>query len=137
MDPNDFDIRREGRRWSREEIERKCLAAEHPDTPGKMELIEGRLFHGEAQRITMLGWMLEMVGADSAVRLGDPEVWREAVEALPETGRGPVGANKKRVEKLEALAEEVRRIIENAGWRERNLYWPDGMHLVEERLQDL
>ena len=30
----------------------------------------------------MLGWMLEMMGADVAVRLGDPEVWRAAVAGL-------------------------------------------------------
>lgn len=131
---HDFDILREGRRWSREEIERKYLAPEHPGAPGKMELVHGKLFHSEAQRVTMLGWMLEMVGADAAVRLGDPEVWREAVENLPpRTG----GSRAARMEKLEALAEEVRRVVENAGWRERNLYWPEGMHRVEEKLREL
>jgi hypothetical protein len=30
----------------------------------------------------MLGLMLENVGADQAVRLGDPAVWRAAVAAL-------------------------------------------------------
>lgn len=80
---HDFDIRREGRRWSREEAERDYLALhEHPDAPGKMELAEGTLFHNDAQRITMLGWLLEMLGADAAVRLGDPGVWRAAVEDL-------------------------------------------------------
>lgn len=79
-----LDIRREGRGWSREEIERKYLAAdEDPDAPGRMELIDGKLYHSDAQRLTMLGWMLEMMGADAAVRLGDSEVWREAVRNLP------------------------------------------------------
>ncbi len=125
---HDFDIRREGRAWSKEEIEHKYLAPEHPDEPGKMELIHGKLFHTDAQRTTMLGWMLEMLGADTAVRLGDPDVWREAVEGLPPKGRGA---------KLEALAEEVRRVVENSGWRDRNVYWPEGMHRVEESLRDL
>jgi hypothetical protein len=31
----------------------------------------------------------------------------------------------------------VRKVIENPGWRERNLYWPEGMRLVEERLKEL
>jgi hypothetical protein len=44
----DFDIRHE-------EIEWKYLAGEHPDVPGKMELIEDRFSHSEAQRSTMLG----------------------------------------------------------------------------------
>jgi hypothetical protein len=73
--------------------------------------------------------MLEMVGA--------PEVWREGVEALPLPGREPVVAHQERVDKLGALAGEVRRVVENAGWRERNVYWPEGMHLVEERLEAL
>ena len=36
----------------------------------------------------MLGWMLEQLGIDAAVRLGDPEVWREALEALDRERRG-------------------------------------------------
>jgi hypothetical protein len=32
--------------------------------------------------VKLLGLLLENVGADRAVRLGDPSVWRSAVEAL-------------------------------------------------------
>lgn len=78
-----FDIRREGRGWSREEADRNyCALHEHPDAPGKMEMVDGKFYHSEAQRITMLGWLLEMVGEDAAVRLGDPQVWRAAVGSL-------------------------------------------------------
>ena len=42
----------------------------------------GKLYHSDAQRITMLGWLPEMPGADAAVQLGDPEVWRAAVDSL-------------------------------------------------------
>lgn len=136
-DLHDFDIRREGRRWSPEEMERKWRP--HPEAPEKLELIEGKLFVSEGQRITMLGWLLEMVGADAAVRLGDPKVWREAVEGLPvhagELGSGV--ASRERVKKLEALAAEVRKVVKSSGWRDRDLYWPEGMHLVEERLEEL
>jgi hypothetical protein len=79
----------------------------------------------------MLGWLLEMVGADATERLGDPEIWRAAVESLS----GQVDDT--RAKKLEALADEVRDVVENAGWRERNLDWPDGMHRVEEMLREL
>ena len=134
---HDFDIRREGRRWSREEMERKWRP--HPEAPEKLELIEGKLFISEGQRITMLGWLLEMVGADAAVRLDDPKVWREAVEGLSvhagELGSGV--ASRERDKKLEALAAEVRKVVENSGWRDRNVYWPEGMHLAEERLEEL
>lgn len=79
--PFGFDIRREGRRWTSEEIESKWRQA-HATVPEKLELIEGKVFLGDEQRITMLGWMLEQLGADVAVRMGDPEVWREAVEDM-------------------------------------------------------
>lgn len=78
--PFRFDIRREGRAWTAEEVEAKYRP--HETVPEKMELIEGKLFWSDEQRITMLGWMLEQVGADTAVRLGEPEVWREAVEEM-------------------------------------------------------
>ena len=70
----EWNIRREGRRWSREEIKTHYRMA-----PEKIELIDGMLFGTEADRIVMLGLLLENLGVDQAVRLGDPEVWREAV----------------------------------------------------------
>ncbi len=51
--------------------------------PEKLEMIRGRLLWSNRQRITLLALLLENVGADQAVRLGDPEVWRAAVAALP------------------------------------------------------
>lgn len=78
--PFEFDIGRKGRRWTPEEIESKWR--EHATVPGKLELIEGKVFLGDEQRITMLGWMLEQLGADVAVRMGEPEVWREAIEEM-------------------------------------------------------
>jgi hypothetical protein len=69
-----WDIRREGRRWSREEIDSHYRMA-----PDKIELIGGMVFGTEADRMTMLGLLLENLGVDNAVRLGDPEVWRAAV----------------------------------------------------------
>lgn len=78
--PFGFDIRREGRSWTNEEVDAKYRP--HETVPEKMELIDGKLFWSDEQRITMLGWMLEQVGADTAVRLGAPEVWREAVEEI-------------------------------------------------------
>ena len=48
-------------------------------------MIRGKLFFSERHRIRMLGLLLENVGADKAVRLGDPNVWRAAVASLDET----------------------------------------------------
>ena len=50
--------------------------------PRKLEVWEGRLLFDEEARILLLGLLLENVGADVAVRLGDPTVWRAAVAAL-------------------------------------------------------
>jgi len=72
-----WDIRREGRSWSGDEgLERYNL------TPEKFEMCEGRLFWSDADRVNLLALLLENVGADRAVRLGDPRVWMEAVEGL-------------------------------------------------------
>ena len=77
MDQINWDIRREGRAWQGDEAwNRYQLSAE------KIEMIEGKLFWDEEQRINMLGLLLENVGVDAAVRLGDPHVWRDAVADL-------------------------------------------------------
>jgi hypothetical protein len=51
-------------------------------TPEKIEMVGGKLFDNRQQRLLMLAMLLENVGADAAVRLGNPKVWREAVAAL-------------------------------------------------------
>lgn len=77
-----WDIRREGRAWTREE-----WSVRREVTPDKNELIRGKLFWCEEDRLAMLALLLENVGADRAVRIGDPRVWREAVAALGQEGR--------------------------------------------------
>ena len=69
-----WDIRREGRAWtSGEALQRYEL------TPERIEMIEGRLLFDDDERLTLLGLLLENVGTDAAVRLGDIGAWREAV----------------------------------------------------------
>lgn len=72
-----WDIRREGRAWTGDEgMQRFSL------TPEKFEMYRGKLFWSDEDRVNLLGLLLENVGADQAVRLGDPAVWRAAVAAL-------------------------------------------------------
>jgi hypothetical protein len=72
-----WDIRRTGRDWQGEEVwSRYQLATE------KIELIYGKLFCGEEERTQMLGLLLVQLGAYTAVRLGDPQVWRDAVAEI-------------------------------------------------------
>src|SRR5687768_9696585 len=72
-----WNIGRKGRAWRVEAMQRWEL------TPEKIEMVKGKLFYSDDQRIAMLGMLLENMGADAAVRLGDPEVWRQAVARLP------------------------------------------------------
>jgi hypothetical protein len=51
-------------------------------TPEKIETSGGKLFWSEADRLVLLGVLLENVGVDAAVRRGDPEVWRAAISDL-------------------------------------------------------
>ena len=73
----DWDIRREGRAWRGDEILQR-----HELTPARIELIDGKLFWSEEDRIMLLGLLLENVGADKAVRLGDAKVWQDAIARL-------------------------------------------------------
>lgn len=74
-----WDIRRDGRAWTPEEwnVRREL-------TPHKNELIRGKLYWRDEDRLHMLALLLENIGADRAVRIGDPRVWREAIAALGE-----------------------------------------------------
>lgn len=75
-----WDIRREGRSWEGDEAwERYQL------TPEKTEMTDGKLYWDDEERLTMLGLLLENVGIDKAIRLGDPRLWREAIADLEET----------------------------------------------------
>lgn len=84
----EWDIRREGRAWSGDDaFQRYSL------TPEKFEMIDGKLFWTEEDRVNLLALLLENVGADRAVRLGDPSVWMEAVEELRADAQGGGGTS--------------------------------------------
>lgn len=80
-----FRFERKGRIWTREEVEEKYFKL----CPDKIELIQGKMFCADEQRMRMLALLLENVGIDAAVSLGDPQVWKEAIEArLAELKKG-------------------------------------------------
>lgn len=76
MSKERWDIRHEGRAWGEEALARYSL------TPEKIEMVRGKLLSSDEERLTLLALLLENVGVDKAVRLGDSAVWREAVDAL-------------------------------------------------------
>jgi hypothetical protein len=77
MRDSDWDIRREGRAWEQDEAMQRYQL-----TPEKMEMVRGKLLWDEEDRVKLLGLLLENVGADRTVRLGNPDVWRAAVRNL-------------------------------------------------------
>jgi hypothetical protein len=82
--PGGWNIQREGRSWNREEWQSRRELC-----PEKIEMIQLKLFWSDEERIAMLGLLLENLGVDSAVRLGDPKVWRDAIAALEDSPEIP------------------------------------------------
>ena len=78
MRSQEWIIERGGRAWSPDERRSRWEL-----TPEKLEMWEGKLLWDDEQRINLLGLLLENMGADEAVRLGDPAVWRAAIQGLP------------------------------------------------------
>jgi hypothetical protein len=76
MKPIDWDIRREGHRWTKEEIDCRLYQA-----PEKIEFVGG-IFSSERERLTVLAMLLENLGIDKAVRLGKIEDWKAALADL-------------------------------------------------------
>jgi hypothetical protein len=70
-----WDIRREPRAWSPEEMDVRW-----PLTPEHFESIDGKLFFEDAQRLHLLAMLLENVGIDAAIQLAPAELWREALD---------------------------------------------------------
>ena len=72
-----WDIRNEARDWQKDECWQRFELL-----PEKFEMVEGQLCCSDQDRENLLGLLLELVGADRAVRLGNPDVWRAAVAKL-------------------------------------------------------
>ena len=73
MEPQDWDVRRTGRRWTREEFDDRLYRA-----PEKVEFVSG-IFDGDRQRLTVLGMLLENLGIDTVVQFGRLDDWKAAV----------------------------------------------------------
>jgi hypothetical protein len=78
MKDSDWIIERQGRSWTKEEFRHRASLG-----PEKLEIYQGKLLWTDEERVELAGLLIENLGADRIVRLGDPEIWREAVKALP------------------------------------------------------
>lgn len=78
-EPGTFDIGLEGKRWTVKRFH------ELDDVlPEKFELIDGKLFWSERERLGLLGAMLEQIGLAKAVTLAPKALWMQALEQLEE-----------------------------------------------------
>lgn len=53
-------------------------------SPGKIEMVEGKLFWSDADRLIMVGLLIENLGVDKVMQLGNPAIWKKAAFALSE-----------------------------------------------------
>lgn len=74
----DWDIQREGRPWTADEFNTRVPKLMSLN----FEVDNGKLFWSEKTRRMVLAMLLENVGMDAAVRLGDPALWKEAIDRL-------------------------------------------------------
>ena len=77
FDPAEWDIRRVGRRWAGEEANKRIYQA-----PEKIEFVSGKIFANDRQRLAVLAMLLENLGIDAVLRLGNPAEWKAAVKEL-------------------------------------------------------
>jgi hypothetical protein len=76
FDPAEWKIEREGREWKGEEFNKRIYQA-----PETIEYVGG-IFVNERQRLTVLAMLLENLGIDKAVQLGNLEDWEAAIAEL-------------------------------------------------------
>jgi hypothetical protein len=76
MKPIEWGIRREGRRWSHEELDQRLNQA-----PEKIEFVDG-IFASDRERLLVLGMLVENLGIDRAIRFGKLEDWKPAIADL-------------------------------------------------------
>jgi hypothetical protein len=70
-----WNIGVEGRRWTAEEVRVRAELI-----PPRIEVIDGLMLWSDEERMQLLAMLLENVGARAAVRLGSPEVWKQALD---------------------------------------------------------
>jgi hypothetical protein len=76
FDTAEWKIEREGREWKDHEFDKRIYQA-----PEKIEYVGG-IFINERQRLTVLAMLLENLGIDKAVQLGNLEDWKAAIAEL-------------------------------------------------------
>ena len=99
MKQRKYDVTLAGRPWTSSEAQERF-----DQLPLKPELIDGRLYFTEAERLKMLAALLEHCGAAAAVLIGDVDVWREAVRGVGSDHHPPHAAQETPILGSEVLA---------------------------------
>lgn len=73
---NGWNIGRAGRPWTGPEGLEKL-----DRLPGRLEMAQGKLCLSKAERLTLLAGLLENIGLDEVVKLGQFQDWQEAIAA--------------------------------------------------------
>ena len=74
-----WDIRRKGRTWTHDEYMDRIYRA-----PVKIEFAGG-IFTSDRERLAVLAMLLENLGIEKAIRLGNPADWKAAVSKLKDS----------------------------------------------------
>jgi hypothetical protein len=82
--PIAWNIHREGRAWTDEEFPARADRLLGVD----LEISEGKLFWSDEERLLIAGMLLENLGMDAVVRLGDLHRWKESIATAEREASG-------------------------------------------------
>lgn len=74
----DWRIELQGRAWQGDE----AMMRHEMTIEMKLEMSRGKLLWSEDERVLLAGLLIENVGAEAIVRLGDPAIWKAAIARL-------------------------------------------------------
>lgn len=120
MTQEKWDIRREGRKWTREESQHWLYHA-----PNKIEFVGG-IFSGERERLLVQGMLLELLGIDKVLQFGKLDDWKAAIAELETEPPHPTAITSDQALHIARLDAEkaygdlspyrVTLVLENDGW---------------------
>lgn len=77
MPERNWNITRKGYAWNADEALPRLR-----EFPAKAEIMDGKLFWSEEEKLIALGCLLENVGIDKALSFGDLQLWKDAIADL-------------------------------------------------------
>ena len=75
-----WNIGVEGRKWNAKEVRARAVLI-----PPRIEVIDGMMLWSDEERMQLLAMLLENVGTQAAVKLGSPEIWKQALDRVAQS----------------------------------------------------